>query len=589
MDEKLSRVIEENFKIEGNEGESKIVSLREAVRQNVRPGMALHFTEEAGAAMCEVLRQYWGQSPHFTLVMSTPAGTHAINMIHAGLVKKLIFTNCSDLYPTPRPNPIVCAAFEGKEVELENWSVLSFVQRLIAGAWGIGFMPTKSIVGSDIAEENKDSFQMMDDPFGSGRKLGVVKALNPHLAFVHGWAADPYGNTIVSPFHVYTLWGAKASRNGVVVTVEKIVSTEFIREHSSFVKIPGYMVRSVSLAPLGAHPQGLVSHGLADFEAYDQDNAFLADMRKASEDAAALDDWIRHWVLDTETHEDYLRKLGQERILFLKGKGNRDAWEYELAAVADTISTSDQYTATEMMIVAAARQMRDIILENRYRVLFGGIGGAALAGWLAYYLLKKQGYVVELVGPGIGSAPRPGDPFLINQANMPTFKMLTDALDIHGTCVTGETNLCLGLIGAAQVDRFGNINSTKIGGKIYIAGSGGSNDMASGAREVITMAAQSKTRLVEKVSFITCPGGRVKTLVSNMAIFEKVGGDPEFTLTRYFPDPTHRTLDERIKEIKETCGWDLKVSSELTEVPPPASEELLILRLFDPRGYFLQP
>ena len=130
-------------------------------------------------------------------------------------MKKLIFTTCADLYPSPSPNPIIQRAYRQKAVEFENWSVLSFTQAFMAGALNLPFMPTLSITGSAMAEENSHAFTEIDDPF-EGRKIGVVKRMNPDVALYHGWAADGAGNTILAPYGDDREWGAKASRKAVL-------------------------------------------------------------------------------------------------------------------------------------------------------------------------------------------------------------------------------------------------------------------------------------------------------------------------------------------------------------------------------------
>ena len=85
----------------------------------------------------------------------------------------------------------------------------------------------------------------------------MIKRFNPDVALYHGWAADAAGNTIIAPYGDDREWGAKAATAGVIVTVEKIVSTDFIREHAHMVKIPAYMVDAVCLAPFGAHPRAM--------------------------------------------------------------------------------------------------------------------------------------------------------------------------------------------------------------------------------------------------------------------------------------------------------------------------------------------
>lgn len=75
-------------------------------------------------------------------------------------------------YPSPGPNPIVQKAYLSGEVEFENWTMRTIPQRLLAGAMGWGFIPTKSILGSSMEEENKESFMVMDDPFTQGGGSG---------------------------------------------------------------------------------------------------------------------------------------------------------------------------------------------------------------------------------------------------------------------------------------------------------------------------------------------------------------------------------------------------------------------------------
>lgn len=589
MNENLKEFISSTFKLKENEGPDKVVPLSEAIRRYVKPGMVLYIDRESNAAVREIIRQFYGSPPQFgVLAPISVGGTFIPALIHSGLVKKLIFTNSSDTYPSPSPNPVISRAFKDKTLEMENWSVLAIELQLMVGALGIGFATTKSMIGSSVAEENKDTFQIIDDPFGSGMKLGAVKARNPDVALIHGWAADRYGNTIPQPGGLTTgCWGAKASRDGVIVTVEKLVSTEFIRRHSYLVRLPGYLVNSVSAVPFGAHPQGMSSYGLEDFEGYALDDDFLTEMRKASEDKETFSNFIKQWILDLKDHSEYLNKLRIERLLFLKGKATRDAWEYDLAPFLDDIVSRQGYNTNEMMIVTAANKIREIIGKKGYKTMFPGIGFSGLAGWVAYYLLQRENYHVDLLPTGIGFAPRPADPFLNSLANVRTAKMLPDVLDIHGTCVTGSQNSCLGILGAAQIDKYGNINSNKVSEEVFIAGIAGGNDIASAAREVLVVAKQSRRRFLEKVNFVSQPGNRVKTLVSTMGVYEKLGDDQMFTLTEYLPDPGLSTPQEHIERIKANCGWELKVAPDIKPTPAPSKEALTLLRALDPRRVFL--
>ena len=99
---------------------------------------------------------------------------------------------------------------------------------------------------------------------------------------------------------------------------------------------------------------------------------------------------------------------------------------------------------------------------------------------------------------------------------------------------------------------------------------------------------QSRRRFRDRVRFITAPGNRVRTLVSTMGVFEKPEDQSEFILTRYFADRGSRSREEIIRDIKENCGWDLRVAPDPREIAPPTSEELRLLRIFDPRRFYLK-
>ena len=589
---RFNDLMESTFKIKENEGQDKVVSLREAIARHIKPGAEIHLATThccSGAAILEIARQFYGRKPDFTLIMRGIRDTATI-LLHLGLIKKVITSFSGNVYPWYSPNPVCQKAYANKEVELEDWSILTFPLRLMAGALGVEVMPTTSLIGSSMAEKNKGSFKVIDDPFGSGKKIGLLKALNPGISVIHGLAADREGNTILTAPYSESLWGAKASSGGVVVTVEKLVSTDFIREHSHLVKLPAYMVNSVSVAPLGAHPGGVWNQGIEKFEAYAEDYEFMAHFNKICKDPKALDSWIKEWVLDCPSFDDYKSKLGPGRILHLKGSADRDAWRYQLDALEGKISGKEEHNDIERMVIVAARELKDRILRSQHKTMLAGAGTANLAAWMAKYHLQKEGYVVELlVELGyFGNSPRPAEPFLLNFSNFATCKMLTETLDTLGVFTCGATNRCIGVLGGGQIDKFGNINSHWISDDLYITGSGGANDVATGARETMVIMQQSRHRFLEKVPFITAPGARVRTLISTMGVFEKLDGDEEFTLTKYFANRDFSSAEETIRQIKETCGWKLKVARDPQEVPSPTLEELRLLRVFDPHKYYIK-
>lgn len=238
--------------------------MAEAVRRFVQPGMAggvppTHFGSgwaHPTAALFEVVRQFWERDPDFTYVGATGTAITLAPLLVGGLVRQVISTFNGDGLPFPAPNPVIQQAYREARVTFEDWTMLTYTLRLMAGALGLPFLPTRSLLGSDLAAENREAFEATDDPFGSGERVGLVRALRPDLSFAHGWVADEKGNTLLGSPLAGGAWGALAAREGVVVTVEQLVDTDFIRRHARLAHIPGDIVRAVCVVPFGAHPGG---------------------------------------------------------------------------------------------------------------------------------------------------------------------------------------------------------------------------------------------------------------------------------------------------------------------------------------------
>ncbi|MBM4462201.1 MAG: hypothetical protein FJ012_02545 [Chloroflexi bacterium] len=580
MQKRLTEIIRGLSK-PGDEGEDKVTTLEDAIKRNVSHGMTIHLGGQPSAALRQLLRQFWGQHPRFVLVGTIPF-PFATSVVYSGMASKVI--TCAHQTtthgPSTYPSRMGSTMPLGQDTETENWSLYSLEQRLMAGALGVGFMPTRSIIGSDMARENEDSFQVITDPFDHDRKEGIVRALVPDLSLVHGCVADRYGNTILALPYGDAIWGPRASKNGVVVTVEKIVSTDFIRNHAGLGKLPGYLIKSVCLAPLGAHPHGMVNPQVKGVEGYDADWEFLDHYAQAASTPETLNAWLKEWVADCPSQEDYLHKLGYDRVLSLKRKAHHSSWKDNLSGVLNTTVTSEQYNADEMMVIAAAREIKAKVAQNGYRTMLAGAGAPEMAACLAYHWLRKEGYGIDLLwGLGrIGPMPSPGQTNPMGVSQTLTSKVLTDIAEIYGVVVGGRNARCISVLGAMQIDRFGNINNSRVG-RLSV-GAGGAGD-AINANETLVIIKHSPHRIVERVPYVTCPGDRVRTLVSPMGIFRKLGGDSEFTLTACFLDAQTTTIGERARAIRETCNWDVKVADNLTELSPPTAEELLWLRLFD--------
>ncbi|WP_236789447.1 CoA-transferase subunit beta [Amycolatopsis sp. GM8] len=149
----------------------------------------------------------------------------------------------------------------------------------------------------------------------------------------------------------------------------------------------------------------------------------------------------------------------------------------------------------------------------------------------------------------------------------------------------------VGFLGAAQLDRFGNINTTVIGAdyehpKVRLPGAGGAPEIAASCREVYVVVRQSKRSFVDRVDFVTSFGhGRGKGDREKLGLR---GAGPTLVITdlgvfRPAPDTSELVLTEvhegvTVEQVREATGWDLKVSPELSATPPPTETELATLR-----------
>src|SRR5882672_7752074 len=152
----------------------KRASLADAVATHVRSGDVIHPMvghTRWTAAMREVVRQWWGRDPGFTLVMLSLSSLGAL-FFRGGLVRGVVTGYSGDTFPNFTPNPWFARAYERGEVDVEHWSFLAFAQRLEAGARGLPAIATRSIAGSSM--EDNDGYARVDTPFG---EVGLLSPL----------------------------------------------------------------------------------------------------------------------------------------------------------------------------------------------------------------------------------------------------------------------------------------------------------------------------------------------------------------------------------------------------------------------------
>jgi len=377
------------------------------------------------------------------------------------------------------------------------------------------------------------------------------------------------------------LWGALAARRGAIVTVDRVVDTSFVRGRAHMTRLPASAVRAVVEAPLGAHPGGLFPAGVEGVDAYGEDYEFWVDIREAARDPATMDAWIKEWILEPETHDAYVARLGPDRIAKLRRRAQPESWREDLEIAIRDVDLDAPPNALETAIVAAGRVIAERVEFEGYTATLAGAGMANLAAWLAAYDLADRGTVIDIVAEMglVGYWPKPGEPILFNQRNFPTCTMLTDIETSLGVLIGGGTARAIGALGAAQVDKHGNINATRTRDRLLM-GSGGANDVITCAAETVVIAAQHPERFVDHVDYVTGPGERVQVLVSTLGEFRRIDG--ELVLTGVYDDD----VEAGARECVARCGWDLKVAHGVESLDPPSREEIRMLRLMDPHGWF---
>jgi acyl CoA:acetate/3-ketoacid CoA transferase beta subunit len=218
-----------------------------------------------------------------------------------------------------------------------------------------------------------------------------------------------------------------------------------------------------------------------------------------------------------------------------------------------------------------------------YDTVLAGIGISHLAAWVATRELRSKGTNLHLlVELGLFDyLPPPGQPFLVSVRGIESCPMVTDALSVLGL-VANNTRM-LACMSAGQVDKHGNINSTKVG-NLFLFGSGGANDASMAAKEVIITLLHNRRRLVEEVPYVTCPGKNVRKVVTDRAVFEK--GHDELLLKKIYIKEGENEK-QAVSAITQEMGWNPRISGKPGRLKEPTTEEIMLLRCFDPDRYFL--
>ena len=248
------------------------------------------------------------------------------------------------------------------------------------------------------------------------------------------------------------------------------------------------------------------------------------------------------------------------------------------------------YTRSELMVAAAAREIND------HEVVFVGMRLPLLGFLVAKHLHAPNAIGVYELGI-VRETPAPES--ILTMGDLPNLfnaQWLADTSDVMGLLQQGKVDVAF--IGGAQVDRFGNLNTSYIGSmerpSIRLPGSGGACDLASLAKRHIIVMSHEKRRFVSKVDYMTSPGygdgpgwrkrvglprGGPSAVITTLGIFRFNSTSREMELDSCHPGITQEA-------IANNTGWPVSLKRRVLTTTPPSADELAILRQFDPDGFW---
>jgi glutaconate CoA-transferase subunit A len=279
----------------------KVLTLKEAIKKFLNDGDTITLGgfcgRNAQAAAYEIIRQ---NKRNLTFIDDSPTDQLDL-LVGAGCIKKVEIAWHGGLIALPRN---FRRAVENGLIEVKDYSNFAMGLRFLAAAMGVPFLPTKSLIGSDIPKYN-DDIKIIDDPF-KGEKIALVPAAHVDVAIIHVQRADKRGNA--------QIWGglandenkARAAKH-TIITCEEIVPEEEIIKFPNMTVIPFYCVDAVVEVPFGSHPWFCYGY-------YYSDLPFRRDYLDSTKTYDGFLKWLNEWVLTCEDHLEYCNKLGWKRL-----------------------------------------------------------------------------------------------------------------------------------------------------------------------------------------------------------------------------------------------------------------------------------
>ena len=301
--------------------EQKIFSMKEAVSRFIEDGdsIAMGLALEAAIPFAvghEIIRQ---EKKDLTLI--GPISDMLFDqLIGSGCVKKVIAAWVGNVIMGVGYN--MRRAVEvgvPRKIEVEDHTNFTISLALHAGALGIPFIPTKSLLGTGMMS-GEHPFKEMECPY-TNERLALVPALKPDVAIIQAQRTDEDGNIHFWGGSGVTKEAALAARK-VIVVVEEVVSKKVIRRDPNRTLIPGFLVHAIIPEPWGAHPSPIQGYYNRDHEKY----TFYHHESKQREGYLK---WLEKWVLGVKDRREYLALVGEEKMRSLLVKHHRKSMPVE--------------------------------------------------------------------------------------------------------------------------------------------------------------------------------------------------------------------------------------------------------------------
>ena len=203
-------------------------------------------------------------------------------------------------------------AIEEGRLEVEDYSHLAMASRFLAGALGLPFMPSKSLLGTDILNKRnpapRKSFETVDNPWNPGEPVVLLPACTPDVSIVHVQKADEMGNVVIEGFTTQEPEMVRASK-AVIVSCEQIISSDEIRRDPVRTTVPYLFVDAVVEQPWGAYPT-------STYRYYEHDGEHLRRYQAcARAGGEAYEEYLKEFVYGCATFDDHLsRAAGVKRL-----------------------------------------------------------------------------------------------------------------------------------------------------------------------------------------------------------------------------------------------------------------------------------